>query len=66
MFQDRFQDHIGLMDSGSAAGMTKRVAEKKCHPELVSESISELDFKTDSGSLQPYSVRAGSGMTSWQ
>jgi hypothetical protein len=36
VFQDLFQSHIGLMDSGSAAGMTERVAKKgrrKRHPE---------------------------------
>jgi hypothetical protein len=32
LFQNRFQNHIGLMDSGSAAGMTMRVTKKKCHP----------------------------------
>jgi hypothetical protein len=29
LFQHRFQNHIGLMDSGSGAGMTKRVTSLK-------------------------------------
>jgi hypothetical protein len=27
-FQDPFQDHLGLIDSGSVAGMTKKVTKK--------------------------------------
>jgi hypothetical protein len=54
LFQAWFQGHIGLMDSGSAAGMTKRVCiflltsyfllltSRSCHPELVSGSVPGL------------------------
>jgi hypothetical protein len=43
-FQNRFQVHIGLIDSGSAVGMTKR-GSKECHPELVSGSYRPNGFR---------------------
>ncbi|PSO43084.1 hypothetical protein BRC19_02490 [Candidatus Saccharibacteria bacterium QS_5_54_17] len=35
LFQDLFLTHIGLIDSGSGSGMTKRVRKKKYPPEPV-------------------------------
>jgi hypothetical protein len=48
LVQNRFQTHIGLLDSGSAAGMTER----GCHPEdVIPEINSGQALDPDPGSV---------------
>jgi hypothetical protein len=47
LVQNRLQTHIGLLDSGPAAGMTTREA-KKCHPECISGSYRLNGFRLTS------------------
>jgi hypothetical protein len=44
LFQDLFQNHLGLMDSGPAAGMTKR----ECHFEDVTLNVFQNRFQDQS------------------